>query len=34
VYIAVLNYGCGSIGHALGVLVSGCAHEHVNCKLE
>ena len=32
-YIDVLNYRCGSISHAFGVLVSGCTHTHVNCNL-
>jgi len=34
VYIDVLNYGCGSISRIFGLLVSGCIHTHVNCKLE
>ena len=29
-----MNYGCGSIGRTLGILVSGCKHTHVNYKLE
>ena len=29
VYIDVLNYGCGSINHTCGVLVSSCTHTHV-----
>ena len=33
-YIDVLNYGCGSISHTFGVLVSGCTHMHANCNLE
>ena len=33
-YIDVLNYGCGSVSRAFGVLVSGCIHTHVNCKVE
>jgi len=33
VYIDVLNYGCGSVSHTFGILVSGCIHMHVNCKL-
>jgi hypothetical protein len=34
VYRDVLDYGCRSISHAFGVLVSGCTHTHVNCNLE
>ena len=34
VYTDVLNYGCGSISHALHILVSGYTHMHVNCNLE
>jgi hypothetical protein len=33
VYINVLNYGCGSISHKFGRLVSGRIHTHVNCIL-
>ena len=33
-YRDVLNHGCGSIVRTFGLLVSGCIHEHVNCKLE
>jgi len=33
-YIDVLNYGCGYIGHTFGILVSGCIHTHVNCEVE
>jgi hypothetical protein len=33
-YVDVLNYGCGSISHTFGILVSGCIHAHVNGKLE
>jgi hypothetical protein len=31
VYIDVLNYG--TISHTFGVLVSGCIHMRLNCKL-
>jgi hypothetical protein len=34
VHIDVLNYGCGSICHIFGVLVSGCIHTYINCELE
>ena len=34
VYKDVLNYGCRSVSHAFGVLVSGCTHMHVNFNLE
>jgi hypothetical protein len=34
VYVDVQNYGCGSISRTFGVLVSGCIHKHVNCKLK
>ena len=33
-YTDVLNYGCGSISHTFGILVSGCTHTHVNCNFE
>jgi len=33
-YIDVLNFGCVSINHMFGMLVSGCIHTHVNGKLE
>jgi len=28
-----VNYGCRSISHTFGILVSGCTHIHVNCNL-
>ena len=33
-FVDVLYYGCGSVSRTFGVLVSGCLHTHVNCKLE
>ena len=29
----IANYGCGSISHTFGILVSGCTQMHVNCNL-
>ena len=33
-YVDIQNYGCGSVTRKFGVLVSGCTHTHVNCKLK
>jgi hypothetical protein len=33
-YIDIMNYGCGSISHTFGILVSDCIYTHVNGKLE
>jgi hypothetical protein len=29
-----MKYGCGSISHTFGILVSDCVYMHVNGKLE
>jgi hypothetical protein len=34
VYLDILNYGCGSVSHTFGILVSGCTHTNVSGKLE
>jgi len=34
VYVDIQNYGCGTVTRKFGVLVSGCTHTHVNCKLK